>query len=446
MMAIQDGNIEVIKLLIQQGADVNHRCGYGDSPLLVAIRNDDIDTLNVLIKHGANPNSIPRHSGGRRTPLMESVLKDNKEIMVALLNANARINEVTEINGNNALILATVHGSIECLKTLLERGSNVDQQNNNGETALTMAAKFGSVEIIEVLLQHNASIDAQDFCKRTALMHAAITNHVDCVKLLIASGARLDITDNLNCDALMHSLTHHEDDKCPLLLIRSGSSLHNVSRSGFTPLQMCVSRYRIPIIKEMIKYGVNVNQCTFSHTALWLATDECFEECVKILLNANASPNIGRPPLVIAARYSDNLDCINMLLDAGADVNRTDPHWGSFIQAGARQGSCEIVKSALNAGSDVNISPIDLVYPRDYNEHAMLMLFAAGEENTYFSSTDAPKFIGEAKNDLKLQNLCRRAIRKHLAVARPKRNMFRLVSLLPLPKMVKNYLLYDVTI
>ena len=230
MTAIEDGNIEVIKLLIQQGADVNHRCGYGDSPLLVAIRNDDIDTLNVLIKHGANPNSIPRHSGGRRTPLMESVLKDNKEIMVALLNANARINEVTEINGNNALILATVHGSIECLKTLLERGSNVDQQNNNGETALTMAAKFGSVEIIEVLLQHNASIDAQDFCKRTALMHAAITNHVNCVKLLIASGARLDITDNLNCDALMHSLTHHEDDKYPLLLIRSGSSLHNVSR------------------------------------------------------------------------------------------------------------------------------------------------------------------------------------------------------------------------
>ena len=104
--------------------------------------------------------------------------------------------------------------------------------------------------------------------------------------------------------------------------------------SGYTPLQICVRHDRLPNIKEMIKHGVNLNQCPFNHTALWNATEQCDEECVNILLKAKACPNIGDPPLVIAARYCDNFNCVKMLLEAGADVNCTDDHWGSFIQAG----------------------------------------------------------------------------------------------------------------
>ena len=96
---------------------------------------------------------------------MESAIKDNKQIMEALLNANARVNDVSKNSGNSSLILAAAHGAIECLKILLQRGSNIDHQNNKGETPLIMAAKFGSVESIEILLQHNASINVQDHFK-----------------------------------------------------------------------------------------------------------------------------------------------------------------------------------------------------------------------------------------------------------------------------------------
>ena len=127
-------------------------------------------------------------------------------------------------------------------------------------------------------------------------------------------------------------------------------------------------------------------------------------------------------------------------------MNCTDHHWGSFIQAGVHQGSCEIVKAALESGSDINISPIDLIFPGTYNEDAIMMLFAAGEECSYFSSTNAPKCIVETKTDFSLQNQCRTAICQQLGVARPKCNMFRLVKLLPLPNMIKNYFLFDMTL
>ena len=170
MRTVEDGNTEAIELFIQQNADVDHICVCRMTPLLLAVRNNNIDTVNILIKYGADPNFVPKHRGGK-TILMESVIKNNKQIMEALLNANARVNDVTKKSGNSSLILAAAHGSIECLKILIQRVSNIDHQNNKGETALIMAAKFGSVESIETLLQHNASINVQDHYKRTALIH-----------------------------------------------------------------------------------------------------------------------------------------------------------------------------------------------------------------------------------------------------------------------------------
>ena len=75
-----------------------------------------------------------------------------------------------------------------------------------------------------------------------------------------------------------------------------------------------------------------------------------------------------------------------------------------------------------------------------------MMLFAAGEECSYFSYTNAPKCIIEAKNDFNLRNQCCTAICQQPGVARPKCNMLRLVKLFPLPNMIKNYLLFDVTL
>ena len=55
MRAIKDGNVQLIEMLIQQGADINYKCGFGVVPLLVAACNDDIQTVNLSLKHGADP-------------------------------------------------------------------------------------------------------------------------------------------------------------------------------------------------------------------------------------------------------------------------------------------------------------------------------------------------------------------------------------------------------
>ena len=75
-----------------------------------------------------------------------------------------------------------------------------------------------------------------------------------------------------------------------------------------------------------------------------------------------------------------------------------------------------------------------------------MLLFAAGEDCDYFKySTDVPLAIIETRRDFGLQNLCRKSIRNHLAVTNPKRDLFRLVDLLPLPRVTKKFLVYGMS-
>ena len=381
---------------------------------------------------------------------MTAACHNHENILIQLLKAGAMINEAHENNeyneSNNALIIATAAGSFECLKILLEYGASINDQNRYGETALMIAGLYREPKCLQLLLEHNASIDVQDNMGMTALMHAATSGSTESVQILINSNAKLDLIDKNGNDALIHSMDDYGDGS--LLLTKAGCMINQENTNGKTPLIIAIWYYKINVINELIARGVNVNHCTKNNvTALWTAADKKDENLMKILLDAGANPNIGRPALVtcVAERYP-SVECVKILLETGADINSDDIHCGTMMLNAARRGNPEIVKIALNAGAEINISHKTFNGPYGYNEEALMLLFAAGEECDYFKySRDTPKTIIETRKDFSLQNICRKAIRKNLNVTNPKRDLFRLVELLPLPKPMKKFLVYDVS-
>ena len=285
----------------------------------------------------------------------------------------------------------------------------------------------------------------------TALMHAATSGSTESVQILINSNAKLDLIDVNENDALILSLfSEHMDNSgdCSLLLIKAGCMINQENTHGKTPLIIAIWCYKINVINELIARGVNVNHCTKNNvTALWTAANKLDDDSLKILLDAGANPNIGRPALVtcVDERYP-SVECVKILLEVGADINSDDVDYGTMMLNAARQGNPEIVNIALNAGATINTSHKTFDFTYTYNEQALMLLFAAGEECDYFKySREAPKTIIETRKDFSLQNICRKAIRKNLNVTNPKRDLFRLVELLPLPKPIKNFLVYDVS-
>lgn len=103
-------------------------------------------------------------------------------------------------------MLAAEYKDVKSTRLLLERGANVDCEDNFGHTALMRACAVGSTEVVRTLLQHQKvkriSLDAQNNMGNTAFMIAAESGHIDTLKILYEAGANINFRNNDDFSAI----------------------------------------------------------------------------------------------------------------------------------------------------------------------------------------------------------------------------------------------------
>ncbi len=161
ILASRHGHHEIVKLLLNRGADVNAITNIGHTALAYASKDGNEEIVKLLIDRGADVT----------TELMRTTRYDNgnKEIVKLLLDNGADAN-ARDIYGNTALFLASAHGHHEIVKLLLNRGADVNAITNNGHTALMRASLNGNKEIVKLLLDSHANITIKNNQGNTALM------------------------------------------------------------------------------------------------------------------------------------------------------------------------------------------------------------------------------------------------------------------------------------
>ena len=91
------------------------------------------------------------------------------------------------------LIEAAGCGDLGLVKTLLEKGANVNAKDDQGMTALIAASRQGRVEVAQLLVDRDADVNAIDSAGETALVYAASKGLFEVVKLLVENGAGLGV-------------------------------------------------------------------------------------------------------------------------------------------------------------------------------------------------------------------------------------------------------------
>ncbi len=154
LIATHDNNIEVVKLLIKAGADINQQDSLQDSAYLYAGAQGKTEILKYMIKHAEpNQNIVNRYGG-------------------------------------NSLIPAAEKGHLNNVMVLLEDGKvDIDHQNNFGYTALieVVALTDGSEvyqQILQELVSYNANKELRDNSNKTALDYAKEKDYKKMIKLL----------------------------------------------------------------------------------------------------------------------------------------------------------------------------------------------------------------------------------------------------------------------
>jgi hypothetical protein len=154
--AIVMGDIETVQQHIEAGTDLNEdEWTHGSSPLITAAVFGELEITKMLINAGAELN-FKNDEGS--TPLITAAAFEHTDVAKLLIDSGANI-DLTNNDGSTALMLAVLYSNIDLVKSLLDKGANREIINKFGRSALTIAqSPFAEIEEILSKLEEGLRI------------------------------------------------------------------------------------------------------------------------------------------------------------------------------------------------------------------------------------------------------------------------------------------------
>ncbi len=335
---------QVLKLLFDIGADSRlGNFGISLTHELAFYRQVDFSIIEYMMAQGL-AKYIAENS---ETPLLMLATRHSTEAVRYFLQQGADANLTYKTNtplmyavGNDA--------NSEIVTLLLEYGAQIDSKDKFGQTALLDNARSNKANsvITQILLDAGANINAKDNDGRTLLMRV-LENGADKqhIKLLLAAGANADInsyTSELKYtspkyqNALIVALKEKLDIATLQILLDAGADVNAIhSLNKETPLQFALANgASIETIKFLLAAGANMtlNDASHNHASSILEfalEHENKREIIDLLLDAGADINFQKKygrnnALAAALKYDDdiddNIDVISLLIDRGAQL------------------------------------------------------------------------------------------------------------------------------
>ncbi|RSM07682.1 hypothetical protein CDV31_008462 [Fusarium ambrosium] len=190
VLAASEGHIELVKLLLDKDVEVDSKDEEGRTPLSYAAENGHMDVVTLLLDNGADLHS---EDDQEMTPLTVAALRGHEEIVSLLLEKGADPNH-WDGNGFSPLLHAASEGHTEIVSMLLDRGVDPNARDKEeGKSVLTWAASDGHLEVLKLLLERNVSPNDEETDQTPlalALDNAIDAEDLSSVKLLLEHGAQ----------------------------------------------------------------------------------------------------------------------------------------------------------------------------------------------------------------------------------------------------------------
>lgn len=221
--ACKNNRVTVVERLLKAGAAIesNNCPDESGSPLFWAVKTGSVETVELLLKNGADPNALRHSEKGRRTVLSQACKGVKAEIVSALVEAGADVHKTSRFADDDESPIQTAvrHSSVDVIRVLLKYGANVNDQTSEGFTALHKAARRGCADILHALLSEDLADYSLRLINGSQPIHSAARwNQPDCIQMLVEAGADINSRNNSGKTPLHWATENHGADAVQWLL------------------------------------------------------------------------------------------------------------------------------------------------------------------------------------------------------------------------------------
>jgi ankyrin repeat protein len=236
LIAASEGDTVQVLKWIEKGANVNYGSIYEEvTPLMYASQNGHLETVRILLRHGAHVNTLPQN---HVSALLGACMAGHVFIADTLILNGADVN-TKNLEGVTPLMVAAANGDSLMADMLIFYKADLNIQDLEGNTALHYATYYGDTGVTELLVEKQANINIADSQGFTALMIAAQKGYTYFVNLYLLKGAQVDAINENSLTALSLAIINHHQETAKLLIQLGADVNHKISstRNQYTLAQ-----------------------------------------------------------------------------------------------------------------------------------------------------------------------------------------------------------------
>ncbi|XP_067660337.1 ankyrin repeat domain-containing protein 50-like [Haliotis asinina] len=255
--ACRGGRLEVVMYIVSQNkVDINSRGWKKKTPLMLAAANGAKDVVKFLVEHGADlsltyaggSNTLHLASWGGHLEVVKYIVSQNK------VDINSR-----GWQKKTPLMVAAANGAKDVVKFLVEHGADLLLVHGSGINTLHMACRGGHLEVVKYIVSQNkVDINSRGWKKKTPVMVAAEMGKKDVVEFLVEHGADLSLLRGSGSNILHMACKEGHLEVVKYIVSQNKVDINSRGWKRNTPVMLAASNGHKKVVEFLVSKGADL--------------------------------------------------------------------------------------------------------------------------------------------------------------------------------------------